>query len=391
MSSPAPWPALRVTYIVTATNPADLDARVESLLLEQTVELPRAALRDPFVLENIVGRLASLRALDAARHEAVIDFPIAATADDPAQFLNVLFGNSSLQEHVQLADFALPSDWPGRRNALPGPKFGAAGIRKIIGVPDRALTSTALKPIGLSLARLAELCALFAQAGVDIIKDDHGLANHSFHPFRDRVRACQKAVQESNRASGRSSIYAPNLIGTPSVLLEQLKFAQDEGVGAVMIAPMLLGLPGLAEIVARPATVPIIGHPSFGGATRIAPELLYGKLFSLYGADATIFANFGGRFTYSRETCGRIAGELARPGTPGLAPTFPMPAGGIKYKQVADILEFYGRDVVLLIGGGLYEAGRRRGPACAGRGIRPPRRRVQALNRTRLVTGAVLT
>jgi len=34
-----------------------------------------------------------------------------------------------------------------------------------------------------------------------------------------------------------------------------------------------------------------------------------------------------------------------------------MPAGGIKYHQVADVLEFYGKDVILLIGGGLYEAG----------------------------------
>jgi ribulose-bisphosphate carboxylase large chain len=141
------------------------------------------------------------------------------------------------------------------------------------------------------------------------------------------------------------------------VLREQLRFAQEEGVGAVMIAPMLLGLPGLAEVVAEQARVPILGHPSFGGATRIAPELLYGKLFPLYGADATIFANFGGRFAYSRETCGRIAGELTRPGTPGLAATLPMPAGGIKYHQVAEVLSFYGPEVILLIGGGLYEAG----------------------------------
>jgi ribulose-bisphosphate carboxylase large chain len=357
MSSAAPWPALRVTYIVTAPNTAELDARVESLLLEQTVELPRKALRDPFVLENILGRLVSVRALDETRHQVLIDFPILATADDPAQFLNVLFGNSSIQEHVQLLDFELPTDWPGRRDALPGPKFGIAGIRKLVNVPDRALTSTALKPIGLSLARLAELCGLFAQAGIDLIKDDHGLANHRFHPFRDRVRACQKAVADSNHASGRRAIYAPNLLGTPSVLLEQLKFAQDEGVGAVMIAPMLLGLPGLAEVVARHATVPVLGHPSFGGATRTAPDVLYGKLFPLYGADATIFANFGGRFAYSRETCGRIAGELTKPKTPGLVPTCPMPAGGIKYHQVADVLGFYGREVVLLIGGGLYEAG----------------------------------
>ncbi len=177
---------------------------------------------------------------------------------------------------------------------------------------------------------------------MDIIKDDHGLANHPFHPFRERGPRLPESGAGANAASGRSSIYAPNLIGTPRAVLEQLRFAQEEGVGAVMIAPMLLGLPGLAEIVAEHAKVPVIGHPSFGGATRTAPELLYGKLFPLYGADATIFANFGGRFAYSRETCGRIARELTRPGTTDLAPTLPMPAGGIKYQQVADVLGFYG-------------------------------------------------
>ena len=357
MSSPAPWPALRAAYHVTAPNAEELSSRVESLLLEQTVELPRVALRDPFVLENIVGRFVSTEEMEPGKHRVVIDFPIIATADDPAQFLNVLFGNSSLQEHVRLADFELPTDWPGRMKALPGPRLGGSGLRTLLNVHDRAITSTALKPIGLSNARIGELCSLFAQAGVDLIKDDHGLANHSFHPFVERVRVCQKAVAESNRASGRSAVYAPNLTGTPTVVLEQLRVAQEEGVGAVMIAPMLLGLPLMAEIAARHAKVPIIGHPSFGGATRIAPEALYGKLFPLYGSDATIFANFGGRFAYSRETCGRISRELTQPSLPALTPTLPMPAGGIKYRQVADVLEFYGRDVVLLIGGGLYEAG----------------------------------
>ena len=126
-------------------------------------------------------------------------------------------------------------------------------------------------------------------------------------------------------------------------MLEQLRLAQDEGVGAVMIAPMLLGLPLMAEIVARHATVPVIGHPSFGGATRTAPEVLYGKLFPLYGADASIFANFGGRFAYSRETCGRIARELTAPTIPGLAPTLPMPAGGIKYHRWPTCWAFTGR------------------------------------------------
>src|ERR1700728_4352870 len=135
-ASSSPWPALRVTYHVTASNPPDLDARGDSLLLGQTVELPRAALRDKFVLENIVGRLASVRTIGAETHAVTIDFPISATGNDPAQFLNVLFGNSSMQEHVALVDFKLPSheEWPGYERALPGPQFGTAGLRHITGV-----------------------------------------------------------------------------------------------------------------------------------------------------------------------------------------------------------------------------------------------------------------
>jgi ribulose-bisphosphate carboxylase large chain len=358
-SSSAPWPALHVTYHVTAPNAADLEARVESLLLEQTVELPRAALRDKFVLENILGRLVSVTEIAPGKHAAVIDFPISATGDDPAQFLNVLFGNSSIQEHVYLADFSLPDPkaWPGRKLALPGPIFGTPGLRNLLGIHNRALTSTALKPIGLTTERITQLCAIFAHAGIDIIKDDHGLANQSFHPFKDRVRACQRAVREANEKSGRKSIYVPNIMGTPSAVLDYLRFAQDEGVGAVMVAPMLLGLPFMAEIVAKHATVPVIAHPSFGGATRIAPELLYGKLLPLYGADATIFANWGGRFAYSQETCRKLADAMTKPTEPGILPTLPMPAGGIQYKNVHDNLQFYGKEVILLIGGGLYVAG----------------------------------
>ncbi|MCE0523733.1 MAG: RuBisCO large subunit C-terminal-like domain-containing protein [Methylacidiphilales bacterium] len=358
-SSSAPWPALIVTYHVTASHQSELDARVESLLLEQTVELPRAALHDKFVLENIVGRLVSVKTIGAEKHAVAIDFPIQATGNDPAQFLNVLFGNSSLQDHVALVDFKLPGakEWPQREQALPGPQFGTAGLRQITAVHNRALTSTALKPIGLSVDRLALLCGLFANAGIDIIKDDHGLANQGFHPFAERVRACQQVVRAANRTSGRQTIYVPNLMGTPTAVLEQLEFAQDEGVCAVMIAPMLLGLPFMAEIIANHALVPVIAHPSFGGATRILPELLYGKLFPLYGADATIFANFGGRFSYSKETCRKLADALTVPDVPGLIPTLPMPAGGIPYQDVAEVLAFYGTEVILLVGGGLYSAG----------------------------------
>jgi ribulose-bisphosphate carboxylase large chain len=91
------------------------------------------------------------------------------------------------------------------------------------------------------------------------------------------------------------------------------------------------------------------------GAARVAPPLLLGALFRLLGADATVFPNHGGRFGYSPDTCRGIAqAALAEGG--GVRPCVPVPAGGMTTDRVSEMLEFYGSDVMLLIGGGLLEA-----------------------------------
>ena len=40
-----------------------------------------------------------------------------------------------------------------------------------------------------------------------------------------------------------------------------------------------------------------------------------------------------------------------------LRPIFPCPGGGMSLKRVPELLRFYGREVILLIGGGLLKHG----------------------------------
>jgi ribulose-bisphosphate carboxylase large chain len=101
-----------------------------------------------------------------------------------------------------------------------------------------------------------------------------------------------------------------------------------------------------------------VAHPSLAGAARIAPPLLFGKLFRVLGADAVVFPNHGGRFGYLAQTCGEIARAARDPGA-GLRPCVPVPAGGMSLDRVPDMLDFYGADTMLLIGGALLEAGER--------------------------------
>ncbi len=344
---------LRVTYLVRA-RASDIAARAEALMLEQAVELPRAvAARDPWVAAHILGSVEEIRSAGENLHRVTIAQPLATTALDPAQLLDVLFGNSSLQPDVVLADVDLP---PDAFDWLPGPRAGVAGLRALAGVAGRPMLATALKPMGLRPAQLAALCGTFARAGIDLVKDDHGLADHAFCPFEARVEACLRAVDDAARETGRRALYVPNLIGTPDRVAAQLEFAREAGAAAVVLSPMLVGLPLLHQLASLAEGLPIIAHPAFGGVLRAAEPVLFGKLFRWYGADAVIFPHAGGRFSYSAETCAALAAAL-RAEHPRARPALPAPAGGLKVERVAELLEFYGQDCLLLIGGSLYEAG----------------------------------
>ena len=337
---------LRAVYLVRAAG-ADIGRRADALLLEQTVELGRSALRDTPAAQRMVGRVEDVQELSKEIHRVTLLQPLAATADDPAQLLNVLFGNASLQPDVVLADVELPEtafDW------LPGPRAGVQGLRALTGVSKRPLLAVALKPMGLGADQLAALCRTFASAGIDLVKDDHGLADHSFCPFESRVEACLRATE------GSRTVYVPNLIGTPERIGRQLEFARDAGARAVMLSPMVVGLPLLHHLASMTGGLPILAHPALAGVLRAEATVLLGKLFRWYGADAVIFPHAGGRFSFGMETCRELAETLRAP-HPRIRPSLPVAAGGIQVEEIEKVVAFYGLDSILLIGGSLYEAG----------------------------------
>ena len=335
----------------------DVQARAQALALEQSVEMPLEAVTQPSVRERVVARVESIepvQAEPAGRFDVTLSLATRTTGLEAGQLLNMLFGNCSLQPDVELIDFD-PN--PDLLQALPGPRFGVDGWRQALGLqraPPRPLTCTALKPQGLSPSQLGELARTFALAGIDVIKDDHGIADQEDARFGARVAAVQRAIERAaaERGSAARVLYAPTLSGGPRRLREQLRIARDEGVGAVLICPMLCGVPTLVELVREEAGVPILAHPAFAGSARIVPELLLGRLFRMFGADATIFPNFGGRFSYDRGTCRAIA-QRAREPLGRVRAILPVPAGGMRTERVDEMIEEFGTDVMLLIGGHL--------------------------------------
>ena len=341
---------LLATYRIAVPS-GDIDARARALATEQSVEMPVEAITDTRVLAEVVATVESVRPAGNA-FDVTLGIAVETTGLEASQLANMLFGNCSLQPEVGLVDVGFPKSFA---SSFPGPAYGIAGIRERLRATARALTCTALKPQGSTVEHLAKLAGIFARAGIDVVKDDHGLANQAFSPFAERVPAVQRAIERANAETGSRTIYAPTFSGGPRALAEQARIAKDCGVGMALVAPMLVGLPAFVEM-RREFGLALLAHPALAGSPRVAPALMLGKLFRLFGADATIFPNHGGRFSFSRETCLAIA-AAARDPWDGLSPTLPVPAGGMSVERAGEMIADYGSDTMLLIGGGLLAAG----------------------------------
>ncbi|MDP4146443.1 MAG: RuBisCO large subunit C-terminal-like domain-containing protein, partial [Bacillota bacterium] len=197
---------------------------------------------------------------------------------------------------------------------------------------------------------------------IDIIKDDHGLSNQSFSPFEERVKLCSEAVRKANEITGGKSIYMPNITSPAHKVFERAKQAKRLGAGGLLIAPGLTGLDAMRELSEDDSlALPIISHPAFQGSYvlgrgGISHSVLFGEINRLAGADGTIYPNFGGRFSFSREECKGIA-ESSKKELGNLKPIFPCPAGGMTLESVPESIKVYGNDVIFLIGGGLFKKG----------------------------------
>ncbi len=337
-------------YRVRAKS-GEIEHRARAIAVEQSVEMPVEAIRDKAIRTEIVGEVGRIEDKGEGWFDVEIALASKTVGDDAGQLLNMLYGNSSIHEDVVLADFQLPDDLLAK---FEGPHQGLEGLRRRAGAKRRALTCTALKPQGLSPEALGEIAFEFARGGVDFVKDDHSLAEQDFCPFAERVRACAKAVRRAASLHGGATQYVPNLSGHFGQMQRQLEVVRAEGLSVVMVAPAIAGFSTVQGLSRAHPDIAFLGHPTMTGGGRISPVAMT-RLFRLIGADAIIFTNFGGRFGISPETCQAMA-SAARESWGGKLNSAPTPAGGMTPERVPELLDFYGPDTMLLVGGALLKA-----------------------------------
>ncbi len=115
-------PAGRLTAVYHVNESAGhIAARAEGIAVEQSVEMPVAAISDRTVLENIVGRVEAITELSDGVFEVSIELSVATTGMEAGQLFNMLFGNTSLHPDVMLKDAVFPEELLA---AFGGPRHG---------------------------------------------------------------------------------------------------------------------------------------------------------------------------------------------------------------------------------------------------------------------------
>jgi len=359
---------LRATYRIELAAGESAEERALAIAREQTLEVPAGA-ATPDIEARYLGRLAAVRPRlegdgavpdgeSAGIVEVMLDYPEPLFDGSTTQLLNVVWGNVSLMDGVRLEALDLP---PWALESFPGPRFGIDGVRALAGNTfARPLVASALKPVGLRTDELVALAKKLARAGVDVIKDDHGLTDQRMAPFTDRAIRVAEAVREVNAATGGHTLYLPNVTGGLEAMPERAALAAEAGCPGVVVSVGLVGLDALRSLRDSGPKLAIMAHPSHANTSPnarrgIAPDLLMGTLWRLCGADCVVYVNARGRFAWPLEACLAV-NERARSPLGPHAPAFPVPAGGIQAAEVAHWFDLYGPDTLLLIGGSVLEA-----------------------------------
>lgn len=353
-----------VDYVILVDCYEEAKSIAWSIQVEQTIEFPYELLTNKEIRDCVVGQLEALEAVEYMGQKgfkATISYGVELTALEATQFLNVVFGNSSLQPHIWVTGIRLPMSL---RAHFKGPQFGLAGMRELCGVPKRAMLQAVIKPMGTDVSTLASMCKDYTLGGADVIKDDHGLTNQHFSIFKERVARCADVVREHNVKTKGQTIYAANVSGDGTDVLERAYFAKEAGAQCLMVAPALIGFGWLHKLATDDSLgLPIISHPSMMGGfampgiSGIDPTLWMGWLPRLMGADMSIFTSYGGRFTFSQAQCKAIH-ESVRTPLEGIAAGCPSPGGGVTEARLPELLDLYGQDTMFLVGGDMF----RRGP-----------------------------
>jgi ribulose-bisphosphate carboxylase large chain len=110
---------------------------------------------------------------------------------------------------LKLLDMWFP---PSMLEQYDGPSYTLDDMRKHLGVYDRPILGTIIKPkIGLTSAEYAEVCYDFWVGGGDFVKNDEPQADQDFCPYDKMVKHVKEAMDKAVKKTGHKKVHSFNV------------------------------------------------------------------------------------------------------------------------------------------------------------------------------------
>jgi len=271
---------------------------------------------------------------------------------------------------IKLVDLELPDSYLAD---FQGPQFGIEGFRRMLDVYDRPFFFGVVKPnVGLDPESFAGIALESWLGGLDAAKDDEMLVDPAYSPFKKRMGLVGSARRKAEDATGERKMFIANITDEVDRLTELHDVAVGNGVNAVMVNVMAVGLSAV-RMLRKHASVPIVAHfdciapmsmhPWFGVASHVMT-----KLQRLCGCDVIIMPGFGERMkTPDHEVLKNVSECLDNFGT--VSPVLPVPGGSDWAGTLPMMFDRIGSsDFAMVPGRGVF--GHPMGPRAGARSLR---------------------
>lgn len=188
---------------------------------------------------------------------------------------------------LKLLDIHIPAVYAEKYQ---GPQFGVKGTRELLGIYNRPIIGTIIKPsVGLSPEATATQTKVLIEAGLDFLKDDELMGDSPHSPFKARVDAVMNVINRYADKTGKKPMFAFNLSGDMDDMLKRHDYVLEKGGTCIMASVNWVGISGLVKL-RKHSQLPIHGHRNGWGIFSRSKHLgidfrAYQKLWRLAGAD----------------------------------------------------------------------------------------------------------
>lgn len=287
------------------------------------------------------------------------------------QILSSIAGNiygMKAVDRLRLEDFRFPKVLT---ESFAGPALGRDGVREMLGVTDRPLIGTIVKPkVGLSSEQFAEVLYEAMVGGCDLVKDDENLTDQGFNRFEKRLELSLKAAERAERETGERKGYMPNVTAPGDELLRRLELVKQAGSRYVMIDVVTTGFAMVQMLRNHTDGLAIHAHRAMYAAFSRVPDhgmstLAFSKLTRFAGVDQLHVGTIVGKMEGDKDEILRIHQEMnsavVEPGDRllgqdwgRLKPVLSVASGGVHPFLIPAIMGHFGHEVAIMQGGGIH-------------------------------------